>query len=253
MKIIICVIIFIIGLIFGSFFCCMGYRIPNKISTYKEGSFCPKCKKKLKWYMNIPLLSFIIQKGKCSYCKEKIGFIHPLIELLTGVLFLLSYIIFGFSFYFYISIIIISALMVTIVSDFFYFYVSDRVIVISLILVYILSYKFYGLDYLLYSFFSGLLMIVIMILIKLLGNTIFKKESLGNGDIKLMGLIGSTTGIVSGLYVMFLASILAIIFVVVTKRLKANEIIPFAPFLLFGCLLTIYFNNFINLINSLLI
>ena len=65
-------LVVILGLCIGSFSACMGYRIPNKISTYKERSFCPKCKKKLKWYMNIPLVSYIMLGGKCAYCKEKI-------------------------------------------------------------------------------------------------------------------------------------------------------------------------------------
>ncbi len=246
MEIVIYVFIFLVGIVFGSFFCCMGYRIPNKISTHKEGSFCPKCKKKLKWYMNIPLVSFIIQKGKCAYCKEKISIIYPLIELLTALLFLLSYIILGNTFNLYISIIVVSALMITFVSDFIYFYVSDRVIVVSAILILILSYSFYGLKYLLFSLCSGIVMLIVMLLIKILGNLLFKKESMGTGDIKLMGLIGISIGIVNSFYAIFIASVLAIIFVVITKKLKANEIIPFAPFLLFATLLCVYFSDFFS-------
>ena len=253
MEIMIYLLIFIVGLIFGSFFCCMGYRIPNKISTYKTGSFCPKCKKQLKWYMKIPLISYIIQKGRCSYCKKKISLIYPFTELLTAILFLLSYILLGISFNLYISIIIISALIVTIVSDFMYFYVSDRVIIISLIAIFIISYKFYGINYIISSLFSGIFMIIIMLLIKLLGNKIFKRESMGSGDIKLMGLIGCAVGIVNGFYVIFFASVLAIIFVIITKKVKSKDIIPFAPFLLFSSLLIIYFNDCLNLLTSYLL
>ena len=81
------VFIFITGVCLGSFYACIGYRIPNKISTVKPSSFCPNCKKSLKWYMNIPLLSYIFLKGKCAYCKEKISITYFLIELTTGILF----------------------------------------------------------------------------------------------------------------------------------------------------------------------
>ena len=81
------VFIFITGVCLGSFYACIGYRIPNKISIVKPSSFCPNCKNSLKWYMNIPLLSYIFLKGKCAYCKEKISITYFLIELTTGILF----------------------------------------------------------------------------------------------------------------------------------------------------------------------
>ena len=67
------IFIILLGFAIGSFSACMGYRIPNKISTYKKRSFCPKCKKPLKWYMNIPLVSYIMLGGKCAYCKKPIS------------------------------------------------------------------------------------------------------------------------------------------------------------------------------------
>ena len=73
---IISICLFILGAIFGSFLSCMGYRIPNKIKTTYPSSFCPMCKKSLKWYMNIPIFSYIFQKGRCVYCHKKIGFIY---------------------------------------------------------------------------------------------------------------------------------------------------------------------------------
>lgn len=246
MDFIIYTFIIIFGLVFGSFFCCMGYRIPNKISTYKDGSFCPNCRNKLKWYMNIPLISYIIQGGKCAYCKEKISVIYPICELLTAILFLSSYLILGINFNLYVSIVIISAFIITLVSDFKYFYVSDRVIIISIVLILGLTYIFEGFMPFLYSILNGSVMIVTMILIKLLGNFMFKRESMGSGDIKLMGLIGVATGIINSFFTIFGASLLAIIYVIFAKKLKTNEIIPFGPFLLFACLLTIYFSEYIT-------
>jgi len=97
MEIIYIVFIFIIGCIFGSFFNVVGYRVPNELSIVRPGSFCPKCKHSLRWYELIPIFSFLIQKGKCRDCKEKISIIYPVVELTTGILFVSSYLIFGFS------------------------------------------------------------------------------------------------------------------------------------------------------------
>ena len=121
----------IMGAIMGSFLGCMGYRIPNKIKTTYPSSFCNDCGKPLKWYMNIPIISYIALGGKCAYCKKPINFIYPFVEIACALLFLCNYLTFGFNMNFFISTIITCALMVTIVSDFLYFYISDRVLIIS--------------------------------------------------------------------------------------------------------------------------
>ena len=87
----------VLGAIMGSFLGCMGYRIPNKIKTTYPSSFCSSCKKSLKWYMNIPIISYIVQGGRCVYCKEKIGFIYFICEVLGALMFSLNYILFKFN------------------------------------------------------------------------------------------------------------------------------------------------------------
>ena len=87
------VIFFIIGLILGSFYQVVGLRLPVGESFINSRSYCPKCKKKLKWYELIPLVSYIIQFGKCRKCKKRISITYPLFELLTGVCFALSYVV----------------------------------------------------------------------------------------------------------------------------------------------------------------
>lgn len=247
MENLILIFIFIIGLLFGSFFCCMGYRIPNKISVVKPGSFCPRCKKTLKWYMNIPLISFIFLKGKCAYCKEKISFIYPLCELVTALLFLSAYIYFGLSIEFYIAIVISSTLIVTSVSDFIYFYVSDRVVLISIVALIIILYTFEGLNDTFYKLLSGIGMFLIMSAIKLIGDKVFKKESMGGGDLKLMGVIGLAVGFTHSFFVLFIASVLGLIFAIITTKKKNNGIIPFGPFLLFGALVVLYIKDTIDI------
>ena len=88
---------FIFGIIFGSFFNVVGYRLPKNESIISPNSYCPKCKKKLGFFELIPLFSYIFLLGKCKRCKNKISFLYPLFELLTGVLFVTCYLIFGIS------------------------------------------------------------------------------------------------------------------------------------------------------------
>lgn len=237
MEVVISIIIFMFGLCLGSFYACIGYRIPNDISTVSPGSFCPKCKEPLKWYMNIPLFSYIFLKGKCAYCKEKISLFYPLTELMTGILFTLSYILFGFGQNFLISIILISVLSVTINTDLKYYYISDRVIVLS-ILSEILIYLYYlNTKDLIYNIVSGLVMFGIMFSIKLIGDKVFKKESLGGGDIKLMLLVGLTLGIIDGITSLLISSVLALIFSILIMKKNKEGIIPFGPFLIIGTMI----------------
>ena len=92
------IFLFIVGIIFGSFYNVVADRLPNNESIIKPRSHCPNCNHVLKWYELIPLISFIIQRGKCRKCYYKMSIWYFLSELLTGLLFCLSYYLFGFSY-----------------------------------------------------------------------------------------------------------------------------------------------------------
>ena len=168
MDIFIIVSLGIFGAIIGSFLGCMGYRIPNKIKTTYPSSFCSSCKKPLKWYMNIPIISYIVQGGKCAYCKEKIGFIYFLTELLCASLFILNYCMFRFNLEFYISTIIVCVLVVTVVSDFKYYYISDRVLVIAVICLLITFLIFLNMNEVINRVVSAVIIFLLMFGIKIL-------------------------------------------------------------------------------------
>lgn len=236
----------VLGAIMGSFLGCMGYRIPNKIKTTYPSSFCNECKKPLKWYMNIPIISYIVLGGKCAYCHKPINFIYPFVEITCATLFLCNYIMFGFTMNFFISTIISCALMVTIVSDFLYFYISDRVLILSGIGIIITLLYFENLDVVFKHIISSAIVFILMYLIKLLGNAIFKKESLGDGDIKLMGIVGLALGLMNSAVSLFIASITGLVFSLIISRKNKEGIIPFGPFLLIGALITLYFSDIIT-------
>ncbi len=235
-----------LGAVFGSFLGCMGYRIPNKIKTTYPSSFCSSCKKPLKWYMNIPVFSYIFLHGKCAYCKSKIGFIYFLCELLGLILFPLNYFLFKFDMNFFLATILDCVLIVTIVSDFLYYYISDRVLVISGILLIGVHYFFNGPTEMLYKLAGAAVLFLVMIGIKILGNSMFGRESLGDGDIKLMAVIALALGIFNSFIVLFFASVIALIFSLITIKKHKDGVIPFGPFLIIGSLILVYFGSIIT-------
>ena len=122
------VIIFILGLIFGSFFNVVGLRIPKKQSIVYPNSHCPRCQHELAWYENIPVVSYLFLRGKCHHCHMKISPIYPVFELITGSLFAFSFVQFGFTREFIIAILFISLLVIITVSDIHYMIIPDQVL-----------------------------------------------------------------------------------------------------------------------------
>lgn len=248
------IFIIIIGLVLGSFYACCGYRIPNKISLVKERSFCPKCKKEIKWYMNIPLFSYIFLKGKCHYCKKPISKVYPSIEFFTAALAVLGYLKFGFTLDYLVFFTLSSALMVSCVSDFKYYYISDRVLLLSAIIIYITKVIEYGLKGSTIYLFHALLVFILMIFIKFFGDKAFKKDSLGGGDIKIMALVGLTIGFIPSLFTIFFASLIALPLALYEMIKKKDEIVAFGPFLILGSLIILYFYDpLLKIFNALFV
>lgn len=237
MEVYFTVIVFIFGTLLGSFYNVVGYRLPKGLSIIKPGSFCPKCHHSLRWYELVPVFSFLIQKGKCRECKCKISWFYPTIELATGILFALSYLIFGFGAEFLISIIIASFFVIVIVSDTNYLIIPDEVTIFLSVLIILVKFIGFGVKVGIESILSGAFLFVIMYLIMLLGNRLFKKESLGGGDIKLMFFVGTILSPLNGMFQIFLSSFLALPISMYIYLTKKNRIIPFGPFILLALLI----------------
>jgi prepilin signal peptidase PulO-like enzyme (type II secretory pathway) len=246
MDLFITIWLFRLGAVFGSFLACMGYRIPNKIKTTYPSSFCSNCKKPLKWYMNIPIISYIFLGGKCAYCKEKIGFIYFLCEILGAVLFALNYILFKFDINFFISTILACVFIVTLVSDFKYYYISDRVLIMGAVLLIIVMFIFMDTTDAIMRVTTGIIMFAVMFGIKIMGNRMFNKESLGDGDIKLMAVIGISVGLLNSFVALFFGSLTGLIYSLFTLKKNKEGLIPFGPFLIIGAMLVIYFSSYIT-------
>lgn len=234
------IIFFIVGLFMGSFYNVVGYRLPNKMSLIKPNSHCTNCKKELKWYHLIPVFSYIFLRGKCQYCKAKIGIIHPMVELMTGILFAVSFYSFDFTWELGIALIISSLFAIIIVSDLNYLVIPDEVLLVSGAMVLIINIFNYGIKGAIYYLIYGLIMFAMMFIMMKLGNKIFKKESLGGGDIKLMLVLGMTLSPIMSIFSIFIASCIALPISILILFKNKDNIIPFGPFLVAGNLLVMF-------------
>lgn len=249
------VFFFILGLFFGSFYNVVGYRVPKNESIVKPGSHCPKCNKKLTPLELIPIFSFIIQKGKCKSCKEQISWFYPTIELFTGVLFATSYYSFGFSYELGISLVLSSYLSLVIVSDVNYMIIPDSFTIITALSIIIIKLFGVGLKETGISILYGLITFAIMYGIMLVGKALFKKESLGGGDVKLMFNAGLVLHPILGTFSIFLGSVIALPISIYLYIKNHEKMIPFGPFLVIGIMIIFFLKidiqelkNILNLI-----
>ena len=244
---------FIIGIVFGSFLTCLSIRWSNNKSIIKPGSYCDSCGKSLNWYDLIPVLSFVINKGKCRYCKKDIPKIDIIIELLCGILFSIGgYLYHDYNLLVYLVIVILCVSII--VSDFLYLIILDRMVFISLFLVLLIKFIFLGYKVLLSSILASIIIFLLLYIIKILGDFVFKKESLGGGDIKLGLFIGATLGIKLSLISIVLASFIALPYAIYVVVKKKESLVPFGPFLIIATLICFIFSNvIISLLNYLFV
>lgn len=235
------ILIFILGLIVGSFCNVCIYRIPKNESIIYPASHCPKCRTTIKPVDNIPLLSYILLKGRCRNCGSKISIQYPVVELLTGMIYLIIYLIYGLSIQSLIYIILSSALIIIAFIDLNEQIVPDVIslpgIGVGLILSFFVPYL---------SFINSALGVVvgggIILIIALVGSMIFKKEAMGGGDVKLAAMIGAFLGwryTIISLFLGFFLGALAGIFLILSKIKSKEDMVPFGPFIALGSLITL--------------
>lgn len=237
MEIYIYVIIFIFGSIMGSFLNVLAVRLSNNESIIYPSSHCHNCQHKLKWYELIPILSYIIQKGKSNCCNTRIPISYLIVEIVTGALYCTAYHSFGFSYELVISLIFISSLITIIVSDIEYMIILDEVIAVACILIILLELVFFGLEFTVNKILSGILAFITMYGIKMIGDKMFKKESMGGGDIKLMFLFGIVIGFPLSICDIFLATFIAFPVAIYLLFSRKDSLIPFGPFLAMAAIL----------------
>ena len=242
---------FILGTVMGSFYNVVGYRLPNGESLVTPPSHCPNCNHRLGFFELFPVLSYIFQGGKCKNCKVKISFIYPLFELLTGILFALSYFIFGLTPELLVALTFVSTLLIVIISDFKYMIIPDELILFSLVML-IMQKLFIGVPVLEMTL-DIIIPFIVLLLVKIFGDFVFKKESLGGGDIKLMSIFGIVIGFENAILSVGLASFIALPTALLMLLIKKNGMIPFGPYLSIAALLMYYLSiDYTNVLNWLI-
>ena len=237
------VLVFAFGLSIGSFLNVCIYRLPLGLSIAKGRSFCPGCQAKIAWYDNIPLLSFILLGAKCRNCRQAISWIYPLVELLTAVLFLVSFWKFGLSWQFLSSLILISALIAISLIDLKHQIIPDIISLPGILLGVVFSFFIPDFSWV-NSLIGVLLGGILFYLLAAGGQLLFKKESLGGGDVKLAAMLGAFLGWKKLILVFFLSSLLGALIglalILAVKKFRSKRIIPFGPFLALATLVALF-------------
>ena len=231
------VIFFILGSVMGSFFHVVATRMSNEESIVTPSSHCHICDHKLKWYELIPIVSYLIQGGKCRKCKETLPLSYLIIEVVTGILYVVCYHEYGFTNELIISLIFVSILIIVIISDIEYMIILDEVLVFGSVITIISYLILYGLDITVYHVLDAALAFVAMYALKLLGDFMFKKESLGGGDIKLLFFFGLVLGLDLSVVTIFAATFIAFPIALFILFSRKDNMIPFGPFLSMAAIL----------------
>lgn len=235
----------IFGGMIGSFLNVCICRLPKEQSIVWPGSHCPHCQKPIRFYDNIPLVSYFLLRGKCRYCKRPISIQYPVVEGITALSSLFLIMRFGpsLSFLFYFAF--IAALIVITVIDLYHQIIPD---VISLpgvgvgLLASLLVPEI--------TFWNSLIGILLgggsLFLVATLYQWLFKREGMGGGDVKLLAMIGAFLGWKAVILTILLSSLIGSItgiFIMVLKGKDSKYAIPFGPFLSLGAVISLFYGE----------
>jgi leader peptidase (prepilin peptidase) / N-methyltransferase len=239
------VFVFLVGCCFGSFYNVLIHRLPAGESIVSPGSHCPRCGHPISFYDNIPLLSYLILRGKCRHCGERILLRYPLVEALTGALSLLLFWRYGFMPQFFIEWLLVSLLVIITFIDLDTYLIPDILSVPGMLAGFALS--FFSLRL---SWSDSLLGIVLgggfFYLVAIGFRYLRHKEGLGGGDIKLLAMIGAFVGWPGVVFTVLAASLLgtaAGIVIMWRTRKGLGAMVPFGPFLASGAVLYLFWGE----------
>ncbi len=245
------IIVFIFGVVVGSFLNVCIYRIPRGLSIIIPSSRCPTCGNQIRFYDNIPIISYVFLKGRCRYCNSEISIRYPLVEALNAILYVL--ILYRFGYHSLLPLLVyflfVSSLIVITFIDFEFQIIPDRITLpgIPLSLIFgatILPDPFFRYDFL--GFKTSIVGLLsgggIFYLIAITGKAMLRKDAMGGGDIKLMAVIGGVLGWKGVVLTTFIGSLIGSvigIIVIVIKGRRWGVRIPFGPYLAFGAIVSL--------------
>ena len=237
------VFVFIFGLCIGSFLNVCIYRLPESKSIVQPRSMCPHCGALIRFYDNIPILSYILLKGKCRHCSASIAFRYPVVELISGVFALGVYLTYGIRLEALIYFVFIATLLVITFIDIDHQIIPDVITLPGIPIFLAASFALRQI-----SFVESILGILVgggsLFLVAWLYHLLTKKEGMGGGDIKLLAMIGAVVGWKGVLFTIFVASAVGTLvgMLIILKTRKTLKLaVPFGPFLAMGGMMYILF------------
>jgi len=241
------ILIFLLGIIVGSFLNVCIYRIPREESIAFPPSHCTKCSHPLAWYDLIPVASYLFLRGKCRYCGEAVSPQYPIVETLNGILYLSIFHYFGLSLEFVFYGFMAGILLVICVIDYYEQIIPDGLILIILIAT--ISYKaaahfLNGTPILLKDGISGSLSGGLLFL----AIAVISNGAMGGGDIKLIAVLGLILGLKKTLLNILLAFIIGAavsLYLLLSGRKGRKDAIPFGPFINIAFIITLFYGDMI--------
>jgi len=237
------VISIIFGAIVGSFLNVCILRLPKEESIVWPGSHCPHCKTPIQFYDNIPLVSYMLLKGRCRHCHRAISFQYPLIEGITALTSLILFMKFGPSLSYLFYFLFVAALIVVTVIDLYHQIIPDVIslpgIGVGLLASLILPQL---------TFVNSLKGLILgggsLFVVATLYQWLFKREGMGGGDVKLLAMIGAFLGWKAVILTVLLGSLIGSIIGISIMILKGKDFkyaIPFGPFLSLGAVIALFY------------
>lgn len=237
-------LLFFVGLVAGTMAIIIGLKGPLPRKEYFNK--CDHCNHRFKWYELIPVIPFLMKGGRCSYCERKSSFWYPFLEIVSGLLFGVSYLIYGFEYEMLVFIILTLLTIMIFVSDFKYFIILDKPIWLFCIIILVAKWYTFGFKTFVESLCAGILIFIFMYSIRYVANKLFKRDSLGGGDIKLSTFFGFLVAIRLSIVSLCLGSFLAFPYAIYYSILDKKKEIPFGPFLILGLFVVFVFMEPIN-------
>ena len=250
------VLTIIVGFVVGSFLNVVIYRLPNDMSLSKPASHCPKCNTPIKWYDNIPVISYIVLGGKCRHCKEKISFRYPAIEILNAVLwfvcltlftnlivpsFTCNWIKFG------VSLVACSALICIFFCDYDSMLIPEVLQLVLLLCGLVLLLDNPTFENILIKVIGFIGAGFLFYLVNLVYKAIHKRDGLGFGDIELVAVAGLILGVYQMIYALLIACVGGGVILLIVRAIKKeeNREYPFATFLTVGILAALFSGEYV--------
>ena len=234
-------VVAVLGLLIGSFLNVLILRLPVGESIVAPGSRCPHCKTPLRWYHNVPLVSWLVLGGRCAFCKESIGWQYPAVEVSTTVIWGANVAAYGLTPEAARAILFLTLLLAIAVTDARFYIIPDELSLGGAALGLVLS-LFPGGPALLDSLIGAVVGGTVLWVVAIVGTWAFKKDAMGGGDIKMLAMVGAFLGWRGALLTIFLGA-LAGTLIFVPLAWKSDKLVPFGVFLSLGAGLAFYFGD----------